>query len=412
MAKLSVDEKTRKRIATLLQRVQANAAFRPPVPASTPNAAAAPQAPRTTNSTPTAPSTASPTPQGLPATVSARKARITGPAETQPQQIPIPSPGKSTPATPPAAPPATPARPNAMDERLRKMEESLHDLQALRDLSELLSVQYNPFLSLEESSTESSNNVNDLLRKQFGKSRPEDKQLDAVLASSAPRNRGNPAPHAPPRIIPEPEPEAESQWYDESETLHINPPRMPLLSELLDEGEPAPTPRRNPMPHPQSLPQPAAREVPAVNDATAANPRDSRLPNPQTSGFRTGNGPKALFQARGASSLGGPREAYLAMNWFTYLSQGTDSAVIFLYLDYYRYAGWIDEDSHAWLHRLAEGVGTPRPGSKWEDFGMEAKRLTECHLRNLKFLDKLLGTTLQHGEADYLQQTLAMLLED
>jgi hypothetical protein len=110
--------------------------------------------------------------------------------------------------------------------------------------------------------------------------------------------------------------------------------------------------------------------------------------------------------------IGGPREAFLAIHWFTYLAQGTDSAVIFLYLDYYLEAGWLGEAEHQWLTSLAKGLATRRDNVKWADFGLDAGRLAKNHLRNLKFLDKMFGATLQHGEAQYLQQTLDTLLQE
>src|SRR5690242_9950823 len=110
--------------------------------------------------------------------------------------------------------------------------------------------------------------------------------------------------------------------------------------------------------------------------------------------------------------IGGPREAFLAIHWFTYLAQGTDPAVIFLYLDYYLEAGWLDQSEHAWLSTLARGLASRRDGAKWGDFGLDANRLAKNHLRNLRFLDKMFGTTLQHGEAQYLQQTIDTLLQE
>jgi hypothetical protein len=110
--------------------------------------------------------------------------------------------------------------------------------------------------------------------------------------------------------------------------------------------------------------------------------------------------------------VGGPRETFLAIHWFTYLAQGTDPSVIFLYVDYYRQAGWYGEAEHAWLDRLAQGLATRRASAKWSDYGLDAKRLAHSHLRNLRVLDKLFGATLQYGEAQYLQQTLDALLED
>lgn len=105
-----------------------------------------------------------------------------------------------------------------------------------------------------------------------------------------------------------------------------------------------------------------------------------------------------------------PRESFLAMHWFTYLSEGTSPSIIFLYLDYYKYVGWIDDETHDWLSKLAEGVASRKQGASWEDFGLDVNKLAGNHMRNLRFIDKLLGTTLQHGEADYLRQTVDMLL--
>jgi hypothetical protein len=111
--------------------------------------------------------------------------------------------------------------------------------------------------------------------------------------------------------------------------------------------------------------------------------------------------------------VGGPRETFLAIHWFTYLAEGTDPSVIFVYLDYYHAAGWFGEAEFAWLESLARGLARRREGSGWADYGLDAKRLAHSHLRNLRVLDKLFGATLQHGEAQYLQQTLdALLLEE
>lgn len=108
----------------------------------------------------------------------------------------------------------------------------------------------------------------------------------------------------------------------------------------------------------------------------------------------------------------GPREAFLAIHWFTYLSKGTDPAVIYLYLDYYLDAGWLGKAEHEWLEHLARGLASRRDSAKWSDFGLGAERLAKNHLMNLRFLDKLFGTTLQHGEAQYLQQTMDTLLQE
>ncbi|MEA3203723.1 MAG: hypothetical protein QOI63_1402, partial [Thermoplasmata archaeon] len=115
---------------------------------------------------------------------------------------------------------------------------------------------------------------------------------------------------------------------------------------------------------------------------------------------------------RGAGFVGGPREAFLAIHWLTSLGQGTDASVLFLYLDHYRQVGWLDAAQHAWLDGLASGLAGRTGKTAWSDYGLGIQHLAQAHLRNLRCLDKIFGSTLQHGEAQYLQQTLDLLLQE
>ena len=154
-------------------------------------------------------------------------------------------------------------------------------------------------------------------------------------------------------------------------------------------------------------PGPAARA--AALGQSAAPPVAPAAPNVPPAQHLFGAGAGFFGPGR---MVGGPREAFLAIHWFTHLSQGTDPAVIFLFLDYYRDAGWLGEGEYQWLERLAHGLANRRDNAKWTDFGMDSGRLAKHHLRNLRFLDKLFGATLQYGEAQYLQQTLDTLLQE
>ncbi|MCA1811611.1 MAG: hypothetical protein LC623_06330, partial [Halobacteriales archaeon] len=275
------------------------------------------------------------------------------PAPAAKAPSPAPAPAAPAPAAKPAAPaangkapvPSAPGQPTGdVGDRLNHLESALASVKDLRDLSELLSIQYNPFLEAEEQAPEERHTAADLLTRKFG---------------------------------PHPE-----------ESAAREPPAQP-------EAAPAPKPQdAAPAPHPEARP-PAA--VPPM-DATANGASD--LPH--------------LFGRRGMFAdgrpVGGPRETFLAIHWFTYLAQGTDPSIIFLYLDYYHAAGWFGPAEHHWLEGLARGLATPRTGTTWASYGLDARRLAESHLRNLRVLDKLFGATLQHGEAQYLQQTLDALL--
>lgn len=341
------------------------------------------------------------------------------PAKAPPVKAP---PGKSPPAAAQGASPATasqpqqepvfPTDPEFLDgdteemhavldtdtqDRIASIEERLKGLQNMQDLSELLSVKYNPFLDLEEDQPfEERLGPRDVLAGELG--------LREKRNGSRPRpGRSQPEePRAPPApVVPEPA------------------PAPPLASP------------QEPISHPDPIaPAPPAPKV-APSGTNGAVPPTESSPGPAITGFRTADmadmhyderttpppsedafGRTMFRSPRTHSGGGGAREAFLAMHWFTYLSEGTDPAIIFQYLDYYHFVGWLDDESHSWLCRLAQGVAKRKKDATWNDFGMDLKRLSANHLRNLRFLDKLLGTTLQHGEADYLRQTVDMLLED
>lgn len=233
-----------------------------------------------------------------------------------------------------------------MDNRLGKIEAALASMQDLRGLSELLSVQYNPFLEADEASPEARHTASALLSHQLG-------------APAGQPEEGSAAPE-PARHGPEASPDAA---------------------------------------HPHA-PAPAAPQVAAV-------PPAPRAIEPVADNDQSLYGRGLFTPGRPA---GGPRETFLAIHWFTYLAEGTDPSIIFVYLDYYHAAGWFGESEFSWLETLARGLARRREGASWSDYGLDARRLAQSHLRNLRVLDKLFGSTLQHGEAQYLQQTLDALL--
>jgi hypothetical protein len=232
-----------------------------------------------------------------------------------------------------------------MDARMQSLESALAKLHDLRDLSEIISVQYNPFLAAEETSPEERHTAADLLMRRLGV-RSEERVPEA--AEALPLPEAEPMPVRLPAPVPEPEP--------------------------IHEHDEAPAP-------PAPAPMPVAEPAPAEG---------------------------RLFSV--VRPVGGPRETFLAIHWFTYLAEGTDPSVIFCYLDHYRETGWFGPAEHHWLEGLARGLATRKQGATWADYGLDARRLAANHLRNLRVLDKIFGATLQHGEAQYLQQTLDALL--
>jgi len=300
-----------------------------------------------------------------------------------------------------------------MANRMQKMESALAGLQDLRDLSEILSVQYNPFLAAEETSPEERHSAADLLMRRLGirdaPSRP------ARPPRPAPRN-ASPAASAADEETEVEEPEEDEPTKKAAAPAAPAPspvpPPMPaaappvLAVPAKAAAPPVPVAVDTPaVPMPSPGPAPAPLPVPA-----ATTPRPASLPDPHAMPALppTMPGPGGLFA--GPRAVGGPRETFLAIHWFTYLAEGTDPSVIFLYLDYYRDAGWFGPAEHQWLEGLAKGLATRREKANWSDYGLDARRLAQVHLRNLRVLDKLFGATLQYGEAQYLQQTLDALL--
>ena len=316
------------------------------------------------------------------------------------------------PAAPPASVPAASkdahgdARPGKPDDgtlqsRLLKLESSFAALADLRDMSELLSVRYNPFLEKNDISPEERHTASDYLRAQLGhgtQANPQapaaNERAGAVPAHPTPPLATHPgsAPPAAPIVAP-PMPEAA--------LAAPAPPSSRVQGIAVDSDTPVGT------------------WIPAVPVPSEARPAPAPLPvmpilSPppvvdQPFGAGGMRDEPAFFATSRAA--GGPREAFLAIHWFTYLSQGTDPSVIFAYLDYYRSNHWLTTHQHTWLESLASGLAHRKTNAQWSDYGLSVERLAQNHLRNLRFLDKLFGTTLQYGEAQYLQQPLDVLLQ-
>ncbi|MHB1262509.1 MAG: FlaD/FlaE family flagellar protein [Thermoplasmatota archaeon] len=274
------------------------------------------------------------------------------PAVAPPANASAPKPAAApTPGAPGAA---TPPR-DDVGGRLDKLETALASLKDLRDLSEIISVQYNPFLDHP--------------------------------ANAAPVRPGEGTASAP-AIAPSPP------------TASSAPPVVPEPAAPVSLASPSP--------------QPAAQGPHAILPAPAMNTTMESLEDPAPDGQMALHGAPSLYGPHTVFApsrpVGGPRETFLAIHWYTYLAEGTDPSIIYLYLDYYQNAGWFGAAEFAWLEQLARGLAVRRPGAKWSDYGLDSRRLAQSHLRNLRVLDKLFGATLQHGEAQYLQQTLDALL--
>ncbi len=300
---------------------------------------------------------------------------INGEREAEPKN-PAPVPAAPTPPAPVQTAPPEPVPDHPLMERLDALEKGMSGLKNVQDLSELLSTKYNPFLDVDEEEIfESKHSTGDLLRARMSKG-----HRKPAWAQPSPgfEETWSDLPSIPTQTMPETPPPAARQVISPAEVAQMVAPERPVAAAPVPPESPAPAATRGGTQHSR------------FSDARGATPS-------------TMYGSKKQHAANA-------RESFLAMHWFTYLSEGTNPSIIFLYLDYYRYVGWIDEESYQWLWKLAEGVASPKQGAEWADFGMDVQQLSSRHLRNLRFIDKLLGTTLQHGEADYLRQTADMLL--
>ncbi len=285
--------------------------------------------------------------------------------------------------------------------RLEELEKRLAGLKDVKDLSEVLSVKYNPFLDIDEDPVfEGKYSAGDLVQAQKrGPKKPLWAQSGYVenWQDDLPPPVGAQAQAAQPQA-PAPQPQAPVQQAPMAPQApsYSGTPNIQIFNgsdgreRRRDDRDDEPEQRERKGPYFEDKPE---RRVSADE---AAERRKAALESEPV-----------IYKQKKAAN---PRESFLAMHWFTYLSEGTSPSIIFLYLDYYKYVGWIDDETHDWLSKLAEGVASRKKGASWEDFGLDVNKLAGSHMRNLRFIDKLLGTTLQHGEADYLRQTVDMLL--
>jgi hypothetical protein len=265
-----------------------------------------------------------------------------------------------------------------VDNRLSKIETALASMQDLRGLSELLSVQYNPFLEAQESSPEARHTASELiLRHRTTPADPLEAEPGNPGAGSKTPHQAGPAPEDPSTVA--------SSHASGTDPAPARPSTRPTTGDVAHSDPAAPS-----ISHGAPSALPPIAETPPSGDLSLYG--------------------RGLFSP--SRPAGGPRETFLAIHWFTYLAEGTDPSIIFVYLDYYRAAGWFGETEFSWLENLARGLARRRAGAAWSDYGLDAKRLAQSHLRNLRVLDKLFGATLQYGEAQYLQQTLDALLGD
>ncbi len=371
------------------------------IQAAKPPAAARPAPPPVARPAPPVPGDPKPAAPAGPAQPAARApaapkpAVPTAPAAPKPATPiapPTPKPAASTPAPATSKPAATSAEiDDALAERLAALEKGMSGLKNVQDLSELLSTKYNPFLDIDEEAVfEGQHSPDDLINARvsgtagkpawaqasagFTEAWNDLPKLSSPMPSSLRGASGLPGPDAVPGT-PGQSLMAPTLPPPQAPAVPVAPPTQPIVAAPVanqDVADPPVAPRR------------FGEPVPDVEE-------------------------KSMYGGKKRSTANA-REAFLAMHWFTYLSEGTNPSIIFLYLDYYRYVGWIDEDAYQWLWKLGEGLATPKEGAAWKDFGLDVQRLSSQHLRNLRFIDKLLGTTLQHGEADYLRQTTDMLL--
>ncbi|MGB1586717.1 MAG: FlaD/FlaE family flagellar protein [Thermoplasmatota archaeon] len=199
----------------------------------------------------------------------------------------------------------------------------------LLQLSELLSIQYNPFLEdTEEQVFEGRHEADELIQSLREKKRDRRPGSEVVRPD-----------------------------LDTPVPLDAEPEAAPVPDE-----PPAESPAQAPAPHPEPAevptyqPPPPARYVPAPQPPVAP--------------------------------VGRSREAYLALCWLEHLTENAPEGAAHLLLDHYRRLGWVGEDDYTWLSVLAHSVSVPTEIA-WSDFELSGPDMARFHRENMTFLDRL-----------------------
>lgn len=106
-------------------------------------------------------------------------------------------------------------------------------------------------------------------------------------------------------------------------------------------------------------------------------------------------------------------QSFVAMGWFGHMLKTVDAAVLHRFLDFYRDVGWLTDEMHAWMERLAAGIAAKPPHDEPLDVSSLASpdELVRLHLRSLRFLDYLTGQSLTDEQALVLTDRLRHMLE-
>lgn len=228
-------------------------------------------------------------------------------------------------------------------EKFTGMEDRMGNL---LQLSELLSIQYNPFLEDTE--------------EQVFEGRHE---ADALIQGLREKKRGN----RPPR------PGSELVRPDRDEPVPLDAPDPDDPFEDIEPEAPA-TPEA-----PSTPPAPAP-----AGPAMPAPPERAPTPSYQPPAMPTYTPPPRAPVA----PVGRSREAYLALCWLEHLAENAPEGASHLLLDHYRRLGWVGEDDYTWLSVLAHSVSVPTQVA-WSDFELKGPEMARFHRENMTFLDRL-----------------------
>ena len=212
-------------------------------------------------------------------------------------------------------------------EKFTGMEDRMGNL---LQLSELLSIQYNPFLEdAEDQVFEGRHDADELIQSLREKKRDRRPGSEVVRP-----DRDEPVPLESP-----------------AEESEAPPDASPDVAR-----RPAPETSPQPKPAPTYAPPPMPTFVPAAHAPVAP--------------------------------VGRSREAYLALCWLEHLAETAPDGATHLLLDHYRRLGWVGEDDYTWLSVLAHSVSVPTEVA-WSDFQLTGPEMARFHRENMTFLDRL-----------------------
>lgn len=261
-------------------------------------------------------------------------------------------------------------------DKVGRMEERM---KFLLNLSEVLSMNYNPFLGHEEA---------------------EPFAGGANMTRPTPGN-GNGVREIVP-VVPE----------DDAPVALAVPGIAPAQPAPADAAAPAPAPPSLGLDAllPPSDPSPgSAGPAPAASALAPAlsfppMPPLMKAPSVPVSGMW--KGPPGVPVAE--MSAQGLRESYVTLQWFEYMLQTVEPQDLHRFIDYYREVGWIGEEVHQWMRNLAQGIA-PRDESAPPSRVVDPKELVHIHMTSLRFLDYLAGNRLNEGEVVQLEHAIKRL---